>query len=177
MLSAPPHDGKARSFASLMNMLDATAIADPDDYTAEDFRDKGLVIRRFKKDVQHQVRDVFRDRQIHRHRFAASAQEEAACEALLAVTVAGRRNARRDLLVVTLEKPRRRCDGRRALCDHAPRRGPRVRPRRLASVNANLIPLPNAVENTGDGVEREAAETAERALVHVAATRAKKGEP
>ena len=44
----------------------------------------------------------------------------------------------------------------------------------LASVNANLIPLPNAVENTGDGVEREAAETAERALVHVAATRAKK---
>ena len=44
----------------------------------------------------------------------------------------------------------------------------------LASVNANLIPLPNAIEDTGDGVEREAAETAERALVHVAATRAKK---
>ena len=34
MLSATPHDGRARSFASLMNMLDATAIADPDDYTA-----------------------------------------------------------------------------------------------------------------------------------------------
>ena len=104
MLSATPHDGKARSFASLMNMLDATAIADPDDYTAEDFRDKGLVIRRFKKDVQHQVRDAFRDRQIHRCRFAASAQEEAAYAALLAVTVAGRRTGRRDLFVVTLEK-------------------------------------------------------------------------
>ena len=39
MLSATPHDGRARSFASLVNMLDATAIADPDDYTREDFRD------------------------------------------------------------------------------------------------------------------------------------------
>ena len=47
MLSATPHDGRARSFASLMNMLDATAIADPDDYTKEDFRDKGLVRRCF----------------------------------------------------------------------------------------------------------------------------------
>ena len=43
MLSATPHDGRARSFASLVNMLDATAIADPDDYAKEDFRDKGLV--------------------------------------------------------------------------------------------------------------------------------------
>ena len=47
MLSATPHDGRARSFASLMNMLDATAIADPDSYTKEDFRDKGLVRRCF----------------------------------------------------------------------------------------------------------------------------------
>ena len=38
----------------------------------------------------------------------------------------------------------------------------------LASANADLIPLPRAIDNTGDGVEREAAETAERALVHVA---------
>ena len=42
MLSATPHDGRARSFASLMNMLDATAIADPDNYTTEDFSEKGL---------------------------------------------------------------------------------------------------------------------------------------
>jgi hypothetical protein len=45
MLSATPHDGKARSFASLMNMLDPTAIANPDDYGPEDI--KGLYIRRF----------------------------------------------------------------------------------------------------------------------------------
>jgi len=41
MLSATPHDGKARSFASLMNMLDPTAIANPDDYSKEDI--KGLL--------------------------------------------------------------------------------------------------------------------------------------
>ena len=91
MLSATPHDGRARSFASLVNMLDATAITDPDAYTAEDFRDKGLVVRRFKKDIRHQVRDAFQDREVYRRRFSASPQEEAAFDALLAVKVAGAR--------------------------------------------------------------------------------------
>ena len=116
MLSATPHDGRARSFASLMNMLDATAISDPDNYSKEDFRDKGLVIRRFKKDIQDQVRSAFRDREIVHRRFAASPAEEAAYEALLRVQVAGGprrpgalfggapRPVRRDLFVVTLEK-------------------------------------------------------------------------
>ena len=111
MLSATPHDGRARSFASLMNMLDATAIADPDNYTKEDFRDKGLVIRRFKKDIRNQVRNAFRDREIVRRRFPASAVEEGAYEALLAVRLASSRSAapgtgstRRDLFLVTLEK-------------------------------------------------------------------------
>ena len=111
MLSATPHDGRARSFASLMNMLDATAIADPDNYSKEDFRDKGLVIRRFKKDIRNQVRNAFRDREIVRRRFPASTAEEAAYEALLAVTVAPSRAAapgtglkRRDLFLVSLEK-------------------------------------------------------------------------
>ncbi|MDD9960486.1 MAG: DEAD/DEAH box helicase [Gammaproteobacteria bacterium] len=104
MLSATPHDGRARSFASLVNMLDATAIADPDDYTKEDFR-PGLVIRRFKKDVQAQVRTAFRDREVHAQRFDASATEEAAYEALLAVPMASERATRnRDLFHVTLEK-------------------------------------------------------------------------
>ena len=93
MLSATPHDGRARSFASLVNMLDATAITDPASYTKEDFRDKGLVVRRFKKDIRHQVRDAFRDREVHRRTFPASALEEAAYDALLAVQVARGRGA------------------------------------------------------------------------------------
>lgn len=32
MLSATPHDGRARSFASLMNMLDPTAISNPEEW-------------------------------------------------------------------------------------------------------------------------------------------------
>lgn len=76
MLSATPHDGRAKSFASLMNMLDPTAIADPQNYTPEDI--KGLCIRRFKKDVKDQVSGSFLERQITLERCHASAQEEMA---------------------------------------------------------------------------------------------------
>lgn len=85
LLSATPHDGSARSFASLMALLDPTAISDPDDYTQEDFRDKGLVIRRFKKDIKDQVSADFQERVTTCLRQAASAQEEAAYRALLAI--------------------------------------------------------------------------------------------
>jgi superfamily II DNA or RNA helicase len=85
MLSATPHDGRARSFASLMNMLDPTAISDPEHYTKEDFSDKGLVVRRFKKDIQSQVNTEFRQRRVYRDRHAASAEEEAAYEVLLSI--------------------------------------------------------------------------------------------
>lgn len=74
MLSATPHDGRARSFASLMNMLDPTAIADPNNYTPEDI--KGLCIRRFKKDVKDQISGSFLERKITLERCRASAQEE-----------------------------------------------------------------------------------------------------
>jgi len=86
MLSATPHDGKAESFASLMNMLDPTAIANPKDYSTEDFRDKGLVIRRFKKDVREQLQASFPDRQIETVKTAASALEEAAYDLLTQAT-------------------------------------------------------------------------------------------
>lgn len=85
LLSATPHDGSARSFASLMSLLDPTAISDPDDYTPEDFRSKGLVIRRFKKDIRDQVTGEFRDRETTCLRQGASALEEAAYRALLDV--------------------------------------------------------------------------------------------
>lgn len=74
MLSATPHDGRAKSFASLMNMLDPTAIADPNNYTPEDI--KGFCIRRFKKDVKDQVSGSFLERNITLERCHASAREE-----------------------------------------------------------------------------------------------------
>ena len=74
MLSATPHDGRAKSFASLMNMLDPTAIADPENYTPDDI--KGLCIRRFKKDVKDQVSGSFLERNITLERCHTSACEE-----------------------------------------------------------------------------------------------------
>ena len=44
----------------------------------------------------------------------------------------------------------------------------------IASVNAGLVPQPRAYAGAGDAAEREKAETKERALLYVAATRAKK---
>ncbi len=78
MLSATPHDGSARSFASLMNMLDPTAIANPDQYGPEDI--KGLFIRRFKKDIQGQVRNAFKQREISSAYCPANDTEEDAFE-------------------------------------------------------------------------------------------------
>ena len=74
MLSATPHDGRAKSFASLMNMLDPTAIANPSDYTPDDIQ--GLCIRRFKKDVKNQVSDSFLERKVVLERCHASIKEE-----------------------------------------------------------------------------------------------------
>lgn len=74
MLSATPHDGKSESFASLMNMLDPTAIANDRDYGPEDI--DGLCIRRFKKDVQDQVAGSFKERKIRIEECKASPKEE-----------------------------------------------------------------------------------------------------
>lgn len=86
MLSATPHDGSRRSFASLMSMLDATAIANPDDYGPKDIG--GLFIRRFKKDIESRSREAFPERQIQEYGAAASPEEEAAFDRLAALTFA-----------------------------------------------------------------------------------------
>src|SRR5262249_10840394 len=103
-----PHDGSSRSFASLMSLLDPTAISDPDDYTPADFRDKGLVIRRFKKDIRDQVSEDFKERVTEQLRKAASPQEEAAYQALLAIpfTQRGQRRAgkQQELQRVAMQK-------------------------------------------------------------------------
>lgn len=75
MLSATPHDGRAKSFASLMNMLDPTAIANPEEYTKDEV--KGLCIRRFKKDVKDQMGGKYLERTVDLVSCEASPKEEA----------------------------------------------------------------------------------------------------
>lgn len=104
MLSATPHDGKARSFASLMNMLDPTAIADPDNYGRDDI--KGLFIRRFKNEIQDQVETAFKEREIHKVYCNATAAEETAYSVLTGLSfkrLDQRKTAGR-LFKTTLEK-------------------------------------------------------------------------
>jgi len=104
MLSATPHDGRPRSFASLMNMLDPTAIANPEEYGKDDI--KGLFIRRFKKDIQGQVRSAFKERQISIARIPASTNEEKAFEVFteLSFEKVDKRRQRGQLFKTTLEK-------------------------------------------------------------------------
>ncbi|MBF0240399.1 MAG: DEAD/DEAH box helicase, partial [SAR324 cluster bacterium] len=108
LLSATPHDGSARSFASLMSLLDPTAISDPDDYTPDDFKNKGLVVRRFKKDIRDQVSNDFQDRQIIQLKHQASPQEEEAYQSLLEIpfTQKGKHNAgkQQELQRVAMQK-------------------------------------------------------------------------
>ncbi len=85
MLSATPHDGKAESFASLMNMLDPTAIADPSSYTAGEIQ--GLYVRRFKHDVKDQLARHIPEPEVMEAHATASEEEEAAFDLLTELTL------------------------------------------------------------------------------------------
>ncbi|MFH1621631.1 MAG: DEAD/DEAH box helicase [Candidatus Omnitrophota bacterium] len=104
MLSATPHDGRPRSFASLMNMLDPTAIANPEDYGKDDI--KGLFIRRFKKDIQGQVSSAFKERKISTAKIPASDIEEKAFAVFTDLNFErlDKRRQRGQLFKTTLEK-------------------------------------------------------------------------
>jgi len=75
LTSATPHNGRAESFANLMNMLEPTAIADTSNYAAEEI--SGLFVRRFKKDIEDQVAGQFSERAMRLMRIPASEAEEA----------------------------------------------------------------------------------------------------
>lgn len=77
MLSATPHDGRPESFASLIDMLDPTVLADHKHYTAEDFKGKGLVVRRFKGDIKSEAKNGFLERSIDTIKVKASEAENA----------------------------------------------------------------------------------------------------
>ncbi len=104
MLSATPHDGKPRAFASLMNMLNPTAIANQEDYGPDDI--KGLFIRRFKKDIKDQVAKSFMERKISVAKCQASVQEEAAFDVFTRMnfTRLDQRRTAGKLFKTTLEK-------------------------------------------------------------------------
>ena len=105
MLSATPHDGRSQSFASLMNMLDPTAVANPNDYSKADIQ--GLCVRRHKKDIRNQILDSFKERAVHTEECKASPVEEHAfqilAEMVLEMDKSGSRTAGR-LFKTTLEK-------------------------------------------------------------------------
>jgi len=75
LTSATPHDGRSESFASLMRLLEPTAIANEEDYRSDEVKD--FFIRRFKKDIAHEVDDVFPERKLELKKEAASDTEDA----------------------------------------------------------------------------------------------------
>jgi superfamily II DNA or RNA helicase len=85
LLSATPHDGSANSFASLIWLLDPTAISDPDDFTRADLDRKDLFVRRFKKDIKTQAQGQFLEPITRRLSARATPEEEAAYQAVLAI--------------------------------------------------------------------------------------------
>lgn len=150
LLSATPHDGRPESFASLMNMLDPTAIADESNYTKDDIRD--LYVRRFKKDVWQDLRQSVPERRIEALEAAASPAEERVFQTLGALKLSDETRRRRagqlfktTLLKAMLSSP--------AACAETVRN----RIRRLknqgtdAADIAELEPLAAALERVGAG--------------------------
>ncbi len=78
LTSATPHDGRKQSFASLLRLLEPTAVAADDDCSQA----KSLVIRRFQRDVRHEAVGQFLERDLALLEVDATPAEDAVFEAL-----------------------------------------------------------------------------------------------
>ncbi len=74
LASATPHDGRPESFASLMNLLDPTAVPSVDALHPDTV--KQFVVRRFKKDIEHEVAERLAERELIPHRVPTTEAEE-----------------------------------------------------------------------------------------------------
>lgn len=95
LTSATPHDGRKESFASVIQLLEPTAIADRSSYTKPNIED--YYVRRFKKDIAHEVGDAFQERIPDPQHIEASPDENevfACLQGLEFRTVAAQRNSR-----------------------------------------------------------------------------------
>ena len=106
LLSATPHDGSRRSFASLMRMLDPTSIADPENYGPDDIQ--GLFLRRFRTTpaVKQALKSKVQPRSTQKLDFDPSPAEEALYEGLATLSLhedSGRNKGQR-LFKTLLEK-------------------------------------------------------------------------
>lgn len=105
LLTATPHNGKPESFASLMRMLDPTALPPrKNDYTRNDIAH--LFVRRFKSDVRDEIRQHFPERQVFRFQASPTPAEEHAfaCLANLDLRIDQDRRGADMLFRTTLEK-------------------------------------------------------------------------
>lgn len=80
LTSATPHNGKKKNFANLISLLDPTSIPYDGDFSQEDIQ--SLYVRRFKKDVENEVGDSFRDRVTTSFHAALFPEEETVLEAI-----------------------------------------------------------------------------------------------
>lgn len=83
LTSATPHDGRRESFASIISLLEPTVISDPSSYTKQDIQD--LLVRRFKKDIRHQVEQSFPERVTSVEPIHFGPEERAAFDAIARV--------------------------------------------------------------------------------------------
>ena len=108
LTSATPHDGRPESFASLINLLEPTAIADPTEYAAEEVRP--WFVRRFKKDLDASAAAAFQDRQIEAIYSDAGVEEQRVFDTLKSLKLSDTRRSggmlfRTSLLKAYLSSP------------------------------------------------------------------------